>query len=193
MAKKKQVSQPLSQEDHEQAQRVLEQYHQIANELHTWTDQKEIETALAAITTMPESAQFALLKALAKERHTEAADVLLAINEVSPLKSVRKEARRALIQLQGAKIYRRWEPPARPSLVTPPITSTQSVSGPSYLDEEEETDLDEAEQDEEYLDLRDLPPQEVVTTFIEALVDGDFDTVYDLLSSESPLRGRNTT
>jgi tetratricopeptide (TPR) repeat protein len=188
MAKKKQVSQPVSQEDNEQAQRVLEQYHQIANELHTWTDQKEIETALAAITTMPESAQFALLKALAKERHTDAADVLLAINEVSPLKSVRKEARRSLIQLQGAKIYPRWEPPARPSLVAPPIMSARSVSEPSYLDEEEETDLDEAEQDEELSALRDLPPQEVVTTFIESLVDGDFDTVYDLLSSESPLR-----
>jgi tetratricopeptide (TPR) repeat protein len=188
MAKKKQVSHPVSQEDSEQAQRVLEQYHQIANELHTVKDQEQVETALAAITTLPESAQFALLKALAKEHHTDAADVLLAINEVSPLKSVRKEARRSLIQLQGARIYPQWEPPARPSLVVQPVTPPQSILGSPSLDEEEETDLDEAEQDEEDSDLRDLPPQEVVTTFVESLVDGDYDTAYDLLSSESPLR-----
>src|SRR5947208_1901867 len=139
MAKKKQVSHPVSQEDNEQAQGVLEQYHQIANELHTAKDQKQAETALAAIVTLPESAQFALLKALAKERHTDAADVVLAINELSPLKSVRKEARRSLIQLQGARIYPQWEPPVRPSLVVQPVTPPQSILGAPGLDEEEET------------------------------------------------------
>jgi tetratricopeptide (TPR) repeat protein len=188
MAKKKQVAHPVSQEDNEQAQRVLEQYHQIAHELRTLKDQKQIETALAAITTMSESAQFALLKALAKEHHTDAADVLLAINEVSPLKSVRKEARRSLIQLQGARIYPQWEPPVQPSLAVQPITPPRSILASPGLDEEEETDLDEAEQDEERSDLRDLPPQEIVTTFVESLVDGDYDTAYDLLSSKSPLR-----
>ncbi len=99
MAKKKKVSLPVSQEDNEQAQRIFEQYHQTANDLHTSVDQKQAETALAAINTIPEGAQIALLKALSKEHHTDAADVLAAINELSPIKSVRKEAHRSLIQL----------------------------------------------------------------------------------------------
>src|SRR6266566_1827564 len=188
MAKKKQVSHPISQEDNEQAQRVLEQYHQIANELRTLKDQQQTEAVLEAITTMPESVQFALLKALAKERHTDAADVLLAINELSPLKSVRKEARRSLIQLQGARIYPQWKPPVQPPFVVQPITTLPSIMELPDPDEEEETDPDEDEQDEERSDLRDLTPQKVVTTFIESLTDEDYDTAYDLLSSASPLR-----
>ena len=53
----------------------------------------------------------ALLKNLSKEHHTDAADVLVAINELSPVKSVRKEARRSLIGLQGVRIYPQWSPP----------------------------------------------------------------------------------
>ncbi len=98
MAKKKKASLPVSQEDNAQVQRIFEQYHQTANDLQTSVDQKQAETALAAINTMPEGAQIALLKALSKEHHTDAADVLAAINELSPIKSVRKEAHRSLIQ-----------------------------------------------------------------------------------------------
>jgi len=302
MAKKKKVSLPVSQEDNVQAQRVFEQYHQTANDLHTSVDQKQAETALAAINTMPEGAQIALLKALSKEHHTDAADVLAAINELSPIKSVRKEAHRSLIQLQGARIYPQWEPPVQQPLAvqttTTPLQFWKGIVSDSLesgevqltlcwevgsdsnevrilsflldfwldgvkdfftrieskrgldnliarmsalhgvktrdcslaegrrllldalatnkqhgtvpyrdyrnnlslvnrlileapgIDEEEEADLTEAEEDEESLDLHDLTPQEVVTTFVESWVNGDYDTSYQLLTSDSPVRQR---
>src|SRR6266568_2260909 len=253
MAKKKKVSLPVSQEDNEQAQRIFEQEH-----------------------------------------HTDAADVLAAINELSPIKSVRKEAHRSLIQLQGARIYPQWEPPVQQPLAvqttTTPLqfwkgvvtdtleagevnlilgfeqgngeirilgfllefwhdgvkdffirvdskrsidnfiarmsaethvttkdcslaegrrllldalaTNKQYGTVPHRdyrnnlslvnrlileapgIDEEEEVDLTEAEEDEEGLDLHDLTPQEVVTTFVESWVNGDYDTSYQLLTSD---------
>ncbi len=100
-----------------QAQHVLEQYHQVANNLHTSTDRKQAETALTEINNMPEGTQIALLKALSKELHTDAADVLVAINELSPIKSIRKEARRSLIRLEGTRIYPQWNPPVQQTLV----------------------------------------------------------------------------
>ena len=111
MAKKKTAPLSFSQEDNERAQQVLEHYRQIAGNLHTSVDQKQAEAALTEINNMSEAAQMALLMALAKERHSDAADVLSAINVLSPLKSVRKEARRSLIRLQEAKIYPQWNPP----------------------------------------------------------------------------------
>jgi len=111
MAKKKTAPLSFSQEDNERAQQVLEHYRQIAGNLHTSADQKQAEAALTEINDMSEAAQMALLMALAKERHSDAADVLSAINVLSPMKSVRKEARRWLIRLQEAKIYPQWNPP----------------------------------------------------------------------------------
>jgi hypothetical protein len=105
MTKKKDQKISVSQADEAQARSVLGQFHQIAKELHSSTDQKEAETALTAITSMPETAQMALVKALSRERHTDAADVLTAINALSPGKNIRKEARRSLIRLEQEKIY----------------------------------------------------------------------------------------
>ena len=102
---------PVSLEDKSQAQHILERYHEIAESLHASTNQEQVEAALAEINNMPEGVQMALLKDLSKERHTDAADVLIAINELSPTKSVRKEARRSLIALQGVRIYPQWSPP----------------------------------------------------------------------------------
>lgn len=111
MAKKKQGAHPISQEDSAQAQQVFEQYHQVAGELHASKDQKQVEAALSAINAMSEGAQLVLLKTLAKERHTDAADILVALNESSSLKNIRKEAKRSLIQLEGGRIYPHWKPP----------------------------------------------------------------------------------
>jgi tetratricopeptide (TPR) repeat protein len=102
---------PVSLENTSQAQDVLERYHEIARNLHESTNQAQAEAALAEINNMPEGAQMALLKDLSKEHHTDAADFLVAINELSPAKSVRKEARRSLIGLQGVRIYPQWSPP----------------------------------------------------------------------------------
>lgn len=178
MAKKKHLSLHVSQEDQTQAQRVFEQYHQIAEGLHSITTREQAEAALAEINSMTEPAQMALFKSLAKERHTDAADVLLAINEISPVKGARKEARRSLIQLQGAKIYPQWHPPVDQPLALVPQTPTLDEDEYKYVDEE----------NEDGTALRDLSPQDVVTTFVESWVNDDYDTAYDLLSNESPLR-----
>ncbi len=113
MAKiKKNTSQiPVSLEHKSQAQHILERYHEIAESLHASTNQEQVEAVLAEINNVPEGVQMALLKDLSKEHHTDAADVLVAINELSPTKSVRKEARRSLIGLQGVRIYPQWSPP----------------------------------------------------------------------------------
>ena len=112
MAKiKKKTSQiPVSLVNTTQAQDLLGRYHEIARNLHESTNQAQAEAALAEINNMPEGAQMALLKNLAKEHHIDAADVLVAINELSPIKNVRKEARRSLIGLQGVRIYPQWSP-----------------------------------------------------------------------------------
>src|SRR5256714_11719614 len=123
MAKKKDQKISVSQEDDAQAQSVLGQFHQIAKELHSSTDQKEAETALTAITNMSEGAQMALLKALSRERHTDAADVLSAIYELSPIKNIRKEAHRSLIRLEQEKIYPQWEAPIERT----PVLAVQDI------------------------------------------------------------------
>src|SRR5260221_11563070 len=58
----------------------------------------------------------ALLKGRSKEHDADAADVLRAINELSPIKAIRKEARRSLIRLQENLIYPKWSPPVEPAI-----------------------------------------------------------------------------
>lgn len=116
MTKKKDTytSVAVSPEDETQAQQLLAQLHQIAQKLQISSSREQAETALADITSTTEASQMALLKALSKEYAVEAADVLLAINELSPNKIVRKEARRSLIRLEAAKVYPQWNPPIAP-------------------------------------------------------------------------------
>ncbi|HEX9133334.1 MAG TPA: tetratricopeptide repeat protein [Ktedonobacteraceae bacterium] len=121
--KKKTTQLVISQEHNTQAQPIFDQYHEIAEHLHASTNQEQVEAALSEINNMPEGAQVALLKALSKEHHTDAADVLVAINELSPIKDIRKEARRSLIRLEEVRTYPQWSPPIdrTPTVqVTPP-------------------------------------------------------------------------
>ncbi len=111
MARKKDTHSIVSQEDDTQVQHLLGQFHEIAHALHSSTDQTQAEVALADISSASEAAQMGLLKALSKEQDSDAADVLIAINQLSPIKEVRKEARRSLIRLEGSKIYPHWHPP----------------------------------------------------------------------------------
>jgi tetratricopeptide (TPR) repeat protein len=127
MVKKKSPQTSVSQEENLQAQHILERYHQIATDLRESKDQEQTEAVLTEINTLPEGAQIALLKALAKEHHVDAADVVAALNELSPLKTVRKEARRSLIQLEGAKISPQWQSPLDH---TPPIGLIQPGTNP---------------------------------------------------------------
>src|SRR5258708_21746426 len=128
MARKEDTTQAVSQEDAAQVQRLLRQFHKVANNLHTSTNQNEAETALADVIHLPEAAQLALLKALSKERDADAADMLLAINELSPNKAIRKEARRSLIRLQEAHIYPKWNPPIDRSLPIHPTPHPPPLS-----------------------------------------------------------------
>jgi tetratricopeptide (TPR) repeat protein len=107
----KQASPALSQEEQSQIQQLLTQYDQIAQALHENTYQPDAEAALTPITTLSETAQIAYMKAISKEQTTAAADVLAALNALAPAKEVRKEARRALIRLEGTKTYPQWTPP----------------------------------------------------------------------------------
>lgn len=127
MAKKKTTQTPVSHEENAQAQHILEQYHQIATNLNESKGQEQMETALAGINALPEGSQIALLKALSKEHHVDAADIVAALNELSPLKTVRKEAKRSLIQLEGAKISPQWQSPLDH---TPPISLIQQNTSP---------------------------------------------------------------
>ncbi len=118
MTAKKQGDSSVPDLDNTQLEHLLEQRHTITQELHDSTSKAQAERALVEITSTDEATQMALLKAMAKLQDTDSADVLLAINELSPLKTIRKEARRALIQLAGAKIYPSWtpEPESGPAL-----------------------------------------------------------------------------
>lgn len=127
MAKKKDVHQNISQEENDSAQQLLEHYHSIAQQLHKATDNEQSETALADINTLSENAQTVFVKALAKEQHTDAADVLVALYELSSLKSIRKEARRSLIRLEGARIYPTWSLPKKSQPLVTQSFAMQSV------------------------------------------------------------------
>jgi tetratricopeptide (TPR) repeat protein len=111
MSRKRETAPTLSQTDNDQIQRLLAEYHQIAQDLHQSQDHAQAEAALAPINELSEAVQIAWLKALARENSVDAADVLLAANELSPHKEVRKEARRSLIRLEATKTYPQWQPP----------------------------------------------------------------------------------
>src|SRR5712692_5069044 len=122
MTRKKESNIVTSEEENAQIHQVLEQYHQIAGDLHNCADAEQAEAVLADIHSMSEATQVALLKALSREHDSDAADIVIAINELSPHKSIRKEARRSLIRLEEAKIYPRWKPP---------VTHTPAIQVPA--------------------------------------------------------------
>jgi len=111
MTRKKETHNVVTAEDTAQVQHLLEQFHKVADNLHSCSNQEEAEAVLADIHGLSEASQVALLKVLSKEHDSDAADIMLAMHELSPNKSIRKEARRSLIRLEEAKIYPRWQPP----------------------------------------------------------------------------------
>ena len=124
MTAEKQRDSSVLHKDNDWLAHLLERRHEIAEELHKSTSRAQAETALTELTGTDEASQMALLKALAKQHDTDAADVLLAINELTSNKAIRKEARRSLIHLAGAKVYPSWtpEPEAGPAIavINPP-------------------------------------------------------------------------
>ena len=179
MGRKKAGKMPVSQQDNEQAQRLLGQFHEIAQRLHKSRSEAEVETALNEVNGIPESAQMALLKALSKERDVDAADILEAVYEFSPVKAVRKEARRCLIGLEGSKIYPQWS--WRVGRVPAAQFAPRYFPG-AMLDEDEDED------DEEDIVESNMRPEEVLTSFLENIQWGTYKSSFSLLSSDSSIR-----
>jgi tetratricopeptide (TPR) repeat protein len=105
------------QADETQVQLLFARRQAFAEELHGCTSRAEAQRLLADVFAADKATQMALLKTLARTRDSAAADLLLAAHELAPLKEVRKEARRGLIQLAGAKVYPSWTPEPEPAAV----------------------------------------------------------------------------
>jgi len=112
MPAKKQLS--LTPEEQEQTQQLLAHYREIDEHLTHSHNREQEEQALTPLTSLSEVVQLASLKALSKENTVEAANVLAAINEFTPIKEVRKEARRSLIHLESSRIYPHWLARSKP-------------------------------------------------------------------------------
>jgi tetratricopeptide (TPR) repeat protein len=184
MAKKKTGQLSISQDAQAQSQGVFEQYHQVVEQVRTSTERQAAEEALAEINDLPEAAQFALLRSLVREKSVDAADLLLAINELSPQKSVRKEARRALIQLASAKVYPQWKAPVE----QPPAIGVQIADIPRRFYEGTVTDtLDEGgvyltlafEQGEDYNEVQ------MFGFLLDFLYDGVKESMSQVMSKRS--------
>src|SRR5579871_5357916 len=113
-----------------QVQSLLAQFREIAKALHKSQEQQQVEAALQPIMSVAEGTQLALLKVLSKEHSEEAADVLLAVNEFSPSKEVRKEARRSLIRLQEVHVYPQWQPPTKRTALMEVMEASLATSNP---------------------------------------------------------------
>jgi tetratricopeptide (TPR) repeat protein len=115
MTAKKDTHAQLPEGDETRIQEVLARRQAIAEELHNCTTRAQAEALLKDVFSADEATQMVLLKRLVRARDADAADLLLAMHELAPEKVVRKEARRALIQLAGAKVYPSWTPEAEPA------------------------------------------------------------------------------
>jgi tetratricopeptide (TPR) repeat protein len=124
MARKKELDSniSLSAEENAQVERLLALSHEIAQNLYAAKNQEEAEAALTTINNLQDTAQMALVKGLARVQHSDAADILKAINELASNKNIRKEARRSLIRLEEAKVYPQW---------TSPVERTPAVQLPT--------------------------------------------------------------
>ena len=109
--KKKKFAVSTLQADTAQVQDALANYHTVVKNLQKSGSRKQAQEALEEINRLPEPAQVALAKALGREQHTDAADLLVGINELGSQKNARKEAKRSLIQLESHRIYPNWRPP----------------------------------------------------------------------------------
>jgi tetratricopeptide (TPR) repeat protein len=183
----------IREEDTAQAQEVLAHHHEIASELRKKFGRDQAQSALAEINNLPEAAQLALLKALAQEREGDAADIALALNELSSLENVRKEARRALIQMRLAGIYPQWRVPVYQTSPYQAVDdSKRSPVIDPYPDFDDDDDFDDDapfNDEKEYaIDIHGLSATEVVEVFIRYWSRHKYRSTYSLLSEQGSLR-----
>lgn len=93
---------------------------QIANALRESTSREQAEGAISAITSLSEEAQFTLLKNFSRTRNDDNVELLNALYELSPIKAIHKEARRALIRIGSPKRGARWNTTVTPEAETTP-------------------------------------------------------------------------
>jgi len=117
MAAHKKTHTNALQVDETRVQQLLARRQALAEELHGSTSRIEAQDVLTDVFASDEMTQLGLLKALVRTRDVDGADLLLAVYELAPIKAVRKEARRGLIQLTAAKIYPSWTPEPEPAVV----------------------------------------------------------------------------
>lgn len=158
-------------QESEQIQDILANYRQIATNLKKSRNEEQIGIALAPIFDAPEAVQLGLLKMLAKERTVPAADIVLAVNTYTPVKEVRKEARRSLIQLEGTNIYPEWTMPS--------VMSLSDILGV----DDTLSDFEDGEDDEDAMD-----GENVIERFLRYWGQRDFELAYGLLTANSPLK-----
>lgn len=176
---------PASQANIEQVRDLLTRYQFIAAALEANTEVAQDEETLAPITSLDENTQIVLVKELGKELTPAAADVLQAIYTYAPAKEVRKEARRSLIRLEASDLYPEWEPPTVSLL----DSISQGLLPASDSDDEVEGTSLFSELESQLASLMPVSPVELtVSSYLQAWTEGDYSTVYDHLTANSPLR-----
>jgi len=93
-------------------QELLDQLPHLSQQLRQSKDRKAAYQALAPIERQSSSTAFAFAEALASRRSAEAADVALALSELSQQHTLRKEGKRALVRLRSAGIAPDFAVPA---------------------------------------------------------------------------------
>jgi tetratricopeptide (TPR) repeat protein len=93
-------------------QAVLDQLPTLSQQLRQSSDRAASYQALSLIEQQPASVALAVADALASRHIVEAADVALALAELSQSQALRKEARRALVRLRSAGIAPGFSVPA---------------------------------------------------------------------------------
>ncbi len=93
-------------------QELLNQLSYLSQQLRQSKDRDAAYQALSSIERQPSSTTFAFAEALASQRSAEAADVALALSELSQQHTLRKESKRALMRLRSAGITPDFAVPA---------------------------------------------------------------------------------
>lgn len=101
-------------------QPLLDQLPVLSQHLHQVTDRANAEQAISSIEQQPAQTVLAFAGALGTRRSREAADVALALAELSQRRDVRKEARRSLVRLRSMGLTPTFSIPTTPATVAPP-------------------------------------------------------------------------
>src|SRR5579862_383581 len=112
---------PLDAAATQAVQALLDQLATLSQQLRQSSERAVASQALSPIERQPSSTALAFAQALSTRRETDAADVALALAELSQQQALRKEARKALVRLRSVGIA--------PSFSVP-VTEAAAPQGP---------------------------------------------------------------